>query len=96
MMNMFPVIILFAESHIPNNFRSQHIYPSVPKPLKYGQINEAATSILSKMNDTPSVALFDLRFKDSLPPIASDLMEEKKRGDADGEEEWIASSHYER
>ena len=58
------------------------------------------------MNETPSVALFDLRFKDSLPPIQSELNNEndlddgennKQRGNADGEEEeWIASSHYER
>ena len=57
------------------------------------------------MNETPSVALFDLRFKDSLPPIQSEQNNEndqdgggnKQRGNADGEEEeWIASSHYER
>ena len=58
------------------------------------------------MDETPSVALFDLRFKDSLPPILSELNNErdqddggnsKQRGNADGEEEeWIASSHYER
>ena len=50
-------------------------------------------NVISKMNEIPTVALFDLRFKDSLPPIVTS----KLRGSADGEEEeWVTSTHYER
>lgn len=58
--------------------------------------------VVRKMETVPTVAAFDLRYKDSLPPIQGEVMDENDRtgsdrGNVDGEEdEWVTTSHYDR
>ena len=42
------------------------------KPAEVQGMN-TCISVISKMNETPSVAVFDVRFKDSLPPIKGEV-----------------------